>query len=83
MLMHAVRHEDVKRFKCDVCGKLFHAQYGLNVHRRSHFDVYPYSCNFCKRKFRHICTLKVILLAISGEHHSQINNNNLNTLDIL
>ncbi|XP_073467436.1 uncharacterized protein [Aquarana catesbeiana] len=40
-----------KRFSCTECGKCFHRESNLNVHKRSHTGEKPYSCTECEKCF--------------------------------
>lgn len=38
---------DIKKFKCDDCGRFFRRLHQLNVHQRIHSGEKPYVCNRC------------------------------------
>ncbi|XP_069775116.1 zinc finger and BTB domain-containing protein 40 isoform X3 [Narcine bancroftii] len=67
-------HDAPKRKKrrlpvaCDICGKSFAHQSGMQYHKRSdHFDEKPFSCNDCGAKFAANSTLKNHMRLHTGE----------------
>lgn len=45
------KNHDEKRFKCDVCNKLFTRKYHLKIHHRVHTGEKPFSCGVCNKHF--------------------------------
>ncbi|XP_041062223.1 zinc finger and BTB domain-containing protein 40 isoform X1 [Carcharodon carcharias] len=72
---HRVEVHDAPRGKrrrlpvtCDICGKSFAHQSGMQYHKRSdHFDEKPFSCSECGAKFAANSTLKNHLRLHTGE----------------
>ncbi|XP_077346080.1 oocyte zinc finger protein XlCOF8.4-like [Lithobates pipiens] len=56
-----------KRFSCTECGKCFHYQSKLNVHKRSHTGEKPYSCPECGKCFHFQSKLNEHERAHTGE----------------
>ncbi|KAG9337509.1 hypothetical protein JZ751_028700 [Albula glossodonta] len=46
-----------KKFKCDVCGKVFNAHYNLRRHMPVHTGARPFVCKLCGKGFRQASTL--------------------------
>lgn len=38
-------------FPCEVCGKVFHKQYNLRLHMKTHLDEKPFLCSKCPKRF--------------------------------
>ncbi|XP_072334690.1 zinc finger and BTB domain-containing protein 40 isoform X3 [Scyliorhinus torazame] len=72
---HRVEEHDAPKRKkrrlpvtCDMCGKSFAHQSGMQYHKRSdHFDEKPFSCNECGAKFAANSTLKNHMRLHTGE----------------
>ncbi|KAK6017702.1 zinc finger, C2H2 type, partial [Ostertagia ostertagi] len=45
------------KISCNVCGKIFNAQYNLNRHMPVHTGVRPFECKICGKSFRQASTL--------------------------
>ncbi|XP_067119421.1 zinc finger protein 11-like [Centruroides vittatus] len=62
-------HKKIHIQKCDICKKEFSCKLSLNLHRRIHFDMKPYICEVCNRRFISASALK--------RHQSSHNKDNL------
>lgn len=50
--MHISQHTDIKRYACDICGKLFTRKSHIEFHMRIHMNVKPITCELCGLSFR-------------------------------
>ncbi|XP_023239227.1 zinc finger protein 431-like [Centruroides sculpturatus] len=51
-------HKKIHIEKCNICKKEFSSKRSLNVHQRFHFDIKPFVCEVCNRRFVSISELK-------------------------
>jgi len=47
---HMIFHQQ-PRHECRVCGKFFYTSSDLKVHERIHFNIRPYQCELCDKRF--------------------------------
>ena len=47
---HMIFHQQPKH-ECRVCGKFFYTSSDLKVHERIHFNIRPYKCELCDKRF--------------------------------
>lgn len=54
ILCYHVKKEDVKEFKCKLCGKSFQRKINLNKHEKLHTNIKNFPCTFegCDKSFR-------------------------------
>ena len=57
--VHKLIHNDVGKYKCDVCNLIFKQPAGLNYHHRIYHPLidtrkYKYKCDICNSKFKHL-----------------------------
>ena len=63
-----VMHRNIdKKYKCDVCDKLFLTQYKLKVHNRSHTGERPYACKQCEKSYSESGKLNLHMKTHTGE----------------
>ena len=49
---HILRHQGIKRFKCDQCEKAYYNSVSLTLHKRSaHTKERPFKCSYCPAAF--------------------------------
>lgn len=58
--LHIDCHNDVKSYKCEVCGKMFRGPGNLRLHRRVHTGEKPYKCAIegCEKTYMYEIDLK-------------------------
>jgi uncharacterized Zn-finger protein len=56
--LHIKTHEDIKRFRCDDCGKEFRQKVSLQNHVLIHRNEKPFTCSHCQKKFRQKYTMQ-------------------------
>ena len=50
---HVKKVHEVKQYECEVCGKQFHKNHLLKVHKLEHSgDIHPHKCNQCDKQFK-------------------------------
>ncbi|KAI4471943.1 finger putative transcription factor family-related [Holotrichia oblita] len=65
---HKGTHAIDKTYPCSICGKILSSPAQKKLHEKKiHSDERPYVCSYCKRGFKHICTLKRHILIHTGE----------------
>ena len=57
---------DIKKFKCEDCGRFFRRLHQLNVHQRIHSGEKPYVCN------RFVCLSVIPILLLFKIIHAYI-----------
>ncbi len=51
MKVHIERvHEAVKKYKCEICDKMFHMKRGYKEHVKRHSGERPYPCPMCDKR---------------------------------
>ncbi|XP_066974465.1 uncharacterized protein [Macrobrachium rosenbergii] len=59
--------EDVKKFSCSVCGKMFKLETSLTKHMWLHTGQQPYACTVCEKKFTEKSNLTTHMRIHTGE----------------
>ncbi len=49
---HMKRHENIKNYNCEVCGRQFPNKSHLQQHQLSHTDAKPFKCDICNNFFK-------------------------------
>lgn len=47
-----MRHEGIKKFVCNECGKAFATTAELTTHNRTHTGLKPYDCSLCTKSYK-------------------------------
>lgn len=48
---HLTRHNQTKKFSCDLCDNRYSSKHGMEIHRRSHTGERPFVCEHCGNSF--------------------------------
>ncbi|CAG7834414.1 unnamed protein product [Allacma fusca] len=57
-LVHTVKRENLKKYECRDCGKIFSRSSHLKTHLVVHTKEKTFECRVCNKLFRYTCTLK-------------------------
>lgn len=49
--MNKLIHDNIKRFKCDICNKYFSRSSYLTIHKLIHAGIKNYQCDVCNKVF--------------------------------
>lgn len=52
---------------CDQCGKRFSRKWALSIHRKSHLNLKPHSCEVCCKSFVNLKDLRRHMRVHSGK----------------
>jgi len=72
---HVRNHNTAASYVCEECGKECSTPQSLSTHRRSHMpsSSFPYSCNYCPKRFPHVSLLQIHERVHTGEKPFQCN----------